>query len=306
MNEQPVILCAVDLWRRSLAAFSYALTLAKSRGARLNLVFAVPSRTPFNRRVRQRIASLADLRRRASSADIHMTVSVQHGNPADVILAHANSPKGAADLIILGAPGRRGIKRLAWASVAQSVVHRADCPTLVVPGSSLTDQDIGMRFSRVLCATDFSPESTSALDEALRILRDGGGAMRLLHVVDIAQFPVPRVALEFDAIDHTKELSKHSWRQLNLLLPLSEELRGRVDFQVSVGLVVDEIARSVSELKADIVVVGVKKRGWPARLLNSTTGRAQRRVKRPILAVPAAQRNIGGSVISRDVTRLAA
>jgi nucleotide-binding universal stress UspA family protein len=77
-----------------------------------------------------------------------------------------------------------------------------------------------MRFRRVLCATDFSPASMSALDEALKIIRDDGGAMRLLHVVDIAQFPVPRVALEFDAIDHTKELSKDAWRQLSLLLPL--------------------------------------------------------------------------------------
>lgn len=306
MNKQPVILCAVDLSRRSLAAFSYALTLAKSRGARLNVVFAVPSRKPFNRRVRQRIALLADLRRQASSGDIDMTVSVQHGNPTDVILAHASSPHSAADLIILGAPGRRGMERLGWASVAQSVVHRTDRPTLVVPGSSFTDEGIGMRFRRVLCATDFSAASMSALDEALRIVRHDGGAMRLLHVVDIVQFPVPRVALEFDAIDHTKELSKHAWRQLNLLLPVSKELHGSVEAQVSVGLVVDEIARSASEFGADIVVVGVKKRGWLARLLNSTTGRALRRVNCPILAVPSSQRNIGASVIRRDLTRLAA
>lgn len=42
-----------------------------------------------------------------------MTVSVQRGNPADVILAHGNSPKiRPADLIVLGAPRRRGIERL--------------------------------------------------------------------------------------------------------------------------------------------------------------------------------------------------
>ena len=130
--------------------------------------------------------------------------------------------------------------------------------------------------------------------------------MRLLHVVDIVQFPVPRVALEFDAIDHTKELSKHAWRQLSALLPASKELHGRVEAQVSVGLVVDEIARSASEFRPDLVVVGVKKRGWLARLLNSTTSRVLRRVSCPVLAVPASQPNIGGSVIPREVTRLAA
>ena len=130
MNKQPVILCAVDLSRRSLVAFSYALTLAKSRGARLNLVFAVPSRRPFNRRVRQRIALLADLRRQASSVDIDMTVSVQHGNSADVILAHASAPNSAADLIILGA--RSSLHGAAGVGICCAVGRAPDRPSTLV------------------------------------------------------------------------------------------------------------------------------------------------------------------------------
>ena len=118
--------------------------------------------------VRERIARLAELRRQASTADIDMTVSVQHGNPADVILAHANSGNTAPDVIVVGAPSRRGIERLRWTSVAQAIVHQADRPTLVVPGSPSTDRQIATPFRRVLCAIDFSPASMSALDEALR------------------------------------------------------------------------------------------------------------------------------------------
>lgn len=63
-----------------------------------------------------------------------MTVSVQRGNPADVILAHGNSPKiRPADLIVLGAPRRRGIERLWGSSVAHAVVHEADCPHVIIP-----------------------------------------------------------------------------------------------------------------------------------------------------------------------------
>jgi nucleotide-binding universal stress UspA family protein len=37
------------------------------------------------------------------AADVDIAVSVQHGNPADVILAHADSRSTAPDLIVLGA-----------------------------------------------------------------------------------------------------------------------------------------------------------------------------------------------------------
>jgi nucleotide-binding universal stress UspA family protein len=306
MSEQRVITCAVDLSWHSQAAFRHAVALAKLGGARLNLVFAVSARRPVNWRVRERVALLAELRRQASTADIDMTVSVQHGNPADVILAHANSPNTAPDLIVLGAPDPRGIERLRWSSVAQAVVHQADRPTLVVPGSSSTDIDIAVPFRRVLCAVDFSPASMSALDEALRILRNDGGTMRLLHVIDIAQPAVPRAALEFDPIEFTRELSKHAWRQLRTLLPLSEELHGRVHPHVSVGFVVDEIVRSAKEFKADLVVLGVTRRGWFGRILSSTTGRALRRLDCPVLAVPPSRRRTGASLTGGEAMQLAA
>jgi nucleotide-binding universal stress UspA family protein len=256
--------------------------------------------------VRERVALLAELRRQASTANIDMTVSVQHGNPADVILTHADSVNPVPDWIVIGAPSRRGIERFRWSSVAQAVVHRADRPTLVVPGSPLTDRKIGVPFRRVLCAIDFSPASLSALDEALRILRIEGGTMRLLHVVDIARPPAPRAALEFDAIDYTNELSSNAWRQLRSLLPISEELHGRVHPHVVVGLVVDEIARTAKELKADLVVLGVARRGWLGRILTSTTGRALRRVDCSVLAVPASRRRTGTSVTSSEAMQLAA
>ena len=57
--------------------------------------------------------------------------------------------------------------------------------------------------------------------------------------------------------------------------------------QVAVGLTVDEIVRNAKDLKADVVVLGVRKQGGFARLLGSTTGHALRRTECPVLAVPA-------------------
>jgi len=110
--------------------------------------------------------------------------------------------------------------------------------------------------------------------------------MRLLHVVDIVQPPVPQLALEFPVRDYTEQLRSNAWHQVRRLLPLSEELYGRVQPHVAVGLVVEQIVRNATEFNADLVVLGVTRRGRLARLLHSTTGDALRRLDRPVLAVP--------------------
>jgi len=286
MNEHPGILCAVDLSWRSEGAFTYAIAVAKARRAPLDLLFAASARREFGRRVRTRVARLAELRRRAVAAGVEMTVTVQHGNPADVILERAATAAGAPQLIVLGAPSRRGLERLGSLSVAQKVVHQIDRPALVVPDAGVGAAGAAP-FRRVLGAIDFSPASLSALDEAVRVLRQDGGTLRLLHVVDVIQPAVPRTVLEFPAIDVTELLRESAARRLRTLLPLSHDLYGRVHPHVTVGRVVEQIVQNANELKADLVVLGVRKRRGLARFLGSTTGRVLRRVGCPVLVVPA-------------------
>jgi len=286
MDQQPPIMCAVDLSWRSQGALNHAIALAQARRAPLDVLFAVSDRYPFGWRVRERVGQLAELRQRVAAAGIDMTLTVQHGTPADVILQHATSSSLSPQLLVLGAPTRRGFDRFRAPSVARAVVHQIDRPTLVVPHSELVTSSVKVPFRRVLCAIDFPPASLSALDEAYRIVRLEGATMRLLHVVDIAQSAVPRLALEFPAADYTEDLRNEAWSQLRRLLPLSQALHGRVHLQVAVGLVQDQIARVANEFDADLVVLGVSRRGRLARLLHSTTGDALRHLHRPVLAVP--------------------
>src|SRR5438094_88957 len=80
--------------------------------------------------------------------------------------------------------------------------------------------------------------------------------------------------------------NRRGLERLRALMPLSPDLYRRVHVQVTTGLVVDEIARAAREMRADLVVIGVTKRGRLARLLASTTGLALRRLECPVLAVP--------------------
>jgi len=77
MNQRARIMCAVDLSWRSEGAFNYAVAMAKARRVPLDVLFAVSHRHPLGWRVRERVAQLADLRRRVSEAGVDMTLTVK-------------------------------------------------------------------------------------------------------------------------------------------------------------------------------------------------------------------------------------
>jgi nucleotide-binding universal stress UspA family protein len=62
---------------------------------------------------------------------VKVRVEEQHGDPARVIVLHANARK--VDIVILGSNGRRGWRRLREGSVAERVLRRAAWPVLIVP-----------------------------------------------------------------------------------------------------------------------------------------------------------------------------
>ena len=108
---------------------------------------------------------------------------VRDGPPVDAILACA--AEIAADLIVLGSHGRDGLGHLLFGSTAERVLHKAPCPTLVVPLHAEEPASVdGVRFTRLVCAVDFSPASTRALGLALSMAQDHGAELTVLHVVE--------------------------------------------------------------------------------------------------------------------------
>jgi len=125
------ILCAIDLEKASEQAFDRALNLAIISKARLHLLHATPVTVPFSWRATERLEYLAGLKQRAEAAGVKVRVEEQHGDPARVILLHANARK--VDLVVLGSNGRRGWRRLREGSVSERVLRRAAWPVLIVP-----------------------------------------------------------------------------------------------------------------------------------------------------------------------------
>ena len=125
------ILCAIDLTKASLNAVDRAFSIARASGARLYILHAVPADYPFSWQAKERLELLSGLRERAEREGIPVRTVEQHGDPARVIVLHANSRK--ADLVVLGSNRRRGWRRFREGSVGERVLRHAAWAVLIVP-----------------------------------------------------------------------------------------------------------------------------------------------------------------------------
>ena len=131
MTSMRKILCAIDLGKASRRAFDRALSIARANQGRLYVLHAVPDNVPFSSHQNERLALLTSLRQRAEREDVPVRVVEQHGDPARVIVLHANARK--ADLVVLGSNRRRGWQRFREGSVGERVLRGAAWPVLIVP-----------------------------------------------------------------------------------------------------------------------------------------------------------------------------
>ena len=93
------ILCAVDLTKASHHAFDRALSIARVSKARLYVLHAVPGNVPFSSHQSERLELLTSLRQRAERAGVRVRAVEQHGDPARVIVLHANARPQRADIM---------------------------------------------------------------------------------------------------------------------------------------------------------------------------------------------------------------
>ena len=103
------ILCAIDLTKASRNAFDRALSIARVSNARLYILHAVPATRAFSWHQSERLELLTDLRERSERAGVPVRTVEQQGDPAEIIVLHANSRK--TDLVVLGSNRRRGWQR---------------------------------------------------------------------------------------------------------------------------------------------------------------------------------------------------
>ncbi len=175
-----------------------------------------------------------------------------------------------ADLLVVSTAGREGAARWLRGSVAEAMLRWSRTMTLFVPADADRDlvafADGNLTLRNVLIPVDRAPDPSPAIEFACRaaeLLSEEKVTITLLHVGAENDELVPR----------TPEGPQWAFTRLN-----------------RDGDVVDEIAAAAELVRADLIVMPTEGRnGVFDALRGSTTERVLRRVRCPLLAVPAAR-----------------
>lgn len=273
------ILVAVNSPTGPDAAFERALAVAKSGGAELYLLHAVPVNQPFSFRGADRLERMADLRKRAEDAGVRVQTVEQHGDAAEIIELHANAR--GVDLIVMGteAPASWAHTRSA---VAETVIRRTNVPTLFVAGDAAHR---ATAFRNVLVAVDLSPDSRNVVRGAIALTTPETGQLTVVHTVKGLE---AADAVHSPARWKVPEFRTHVLDDVRRTLEgLASEVPARVNtrVQVSSGSAARTILEHAADVNADVVVVG-RSRGF--KLLGSTALRVFRKNDRALLVIPSA------------------
>jgi nucleotide-binding universal stress UspA family protein len=153
---------------------------------------------------------------------------------------------------------------------------------MVMPAVEVVARPARRPIARVLLATDFSPASAGATDEALDLASRLGASLLAVSVIDPGQLRLPggRFGQRVDQVRSARE-------------PVAQELvaRGRrlgvtVSFLIWEGEPGESIVDAAESERADLIVVGSHGRGAVGRfLIGSVSDHVVRHAPCPVLVV---------------------
>jgi nucleotide-binding universal stress UspA family protein len=293
------VLCPVDFSDPSLRALHHAAAVAAWYHAALDVLHVVPEPLPpalplmmVGLRPAAEDAKAVAARAldtflaRAGLASPPRAV-VRDGPAVEAIVGYA--AEIGADLLVMGSHGREGLGHLLFGSTAERVLHKAPCPVLVVPlhaeEPSAADR---VRFTQILCALDFSPPATRALDLALSLARESGGALTVLHVVEALTEPELEALPPTGVREYVDVLTNQARQRLHAAVPREANAGARITETVRYGRAALAILREADERGADLIVLGAEgHRGLGRLMLGSATHTVVRRATCPVLTTRA-------------------
>jgi nucleotide-binding universal stress UspA family protein len=222
--------------------------------------------------------SLDLLYARLRPARSEVSLQTARGHAAEEILKAAEA--GDADLVVVGARGRRGLTRFLLGSTSSRVVQYAPCSVLVVKKAS---GDL----RRMLVCTAGGEPGLRDVRFAVQIAAATEAEMTVLHVMS-------QIALSMDSDLYDLEASAEELvargtregRHLQAAHELMQQAGVRGDVKVRHGLVLDEIDAEAREGRYDMVVVGAHfARGVSRLLLDDVTSHALEALDTAVLVV---------------------
>mgnify|MGYP003576222844 CR=1 FL=1 len=283
------ILAATDFSTRSNRALRQAGLLAQPGSAQLHIVHVVDDDQPeelvwMEKREAERFLSeqMASMPELQGPPCRPMVIT---GDPFDGILRAA--AEVSADLIVMGTHRKQLLLDIFVGTTIERVIRKGAFPVLMV------NNEAQWRYENVVVPLDMSDASANALRTALATgLIDESGTT-LLH----AFLPIGKGKMRFAGSDQVSIDSyvaserQRATDELARFLVVNNLGHGRWSVRVEEGGPIDVISRAVSEMRADILVMGTHSRSALLRpLIGSVTEEALRSLNVDILVVPPVKR----------------
>lgn len=275
------ILCPVDFSDGSARALEEAVRLAKEHAAELVIAHAwylpptaieyslSPDALDAIRDDAARGLDDAVIRARSLGAT-HITALLLEGLPWTRIIQAAEG----CDLIVVGTHGRTGLSHVLLGSVAEKIIRHAHGSVLVVPaGHPLRT------FKRVVCPVDFSEPSRIALQRATELVVADGGALTVVHVIELPVAYRGQIPLDFAGeIDRRARAKLDEW-----VADAAHKTAVPVTPVVRIGTPGAQVLHLIGEQPTDLVVVGSHGRtGIKRALLGSVAEKLARHAGCPV------------------------
>jgi len=248
---------------------------------------------------------LATLETNLAAQGLTVKSVVRYGHAAEEILDHVRV--GGADLIAMTTHGRSGIRRWLLGSVAETVVHHAPVPVLLVRAkgpllpavevplavdtsmTSAPSTSTPVRIRRVLCPVDLTPTCRKVMASAGAIAARFGAELTILHAVyDPLEAPCSHIP--HPPLDQLREEMIRFAEE-----KLRKEMRRRLGSCPGASLVVvagrpfQEIIRFARTHGVDLIIMGTEGRtGLNHVIMGSTAERVVRTAPCPVLSLRAA------------------
>ena len=158
--------------------------------------------------------------------------------------------KHGIDLIVVGTSGRTHGAKWLLGSAAEEILRRSLVPVLTVGPFARSESCRDGRFTRVLFATDFTPESLAAAPYAISLAEENEAKLTLLYV---AGDPAERKT----NIKETPSVAE-AMHLLDNVVASESALWCRPETVVEYGHPAERILQVAKERGADLIVLGVR------------------------------------------------
>jgi nucleotide-binding universal stress UspA family protein len=265
------VLIAYDFSEASRKPLSHALAIARHYGAKFYLAHVVSSlgytiagpealklATEGARRDAQKLQQ--ELLKSGALTGLEHEFIVREGDIWEQ-LEHVIKQK-KVDGMVIGTHGRGTLGKLLLGSVAEQIFRHADCLVVTVgPGSSKESllekaQPVGP----FLFPTDFGAASLHASSHAFSFANQFGAKLVVLHVLPAA--PIPEGfhwSTTGDLTEMREKARMDSQRQFEEVILQNAPKAVVPKFMVKFGIPSDQILQASRALKADLIVLGLKR-----------------------------------------------